>query len=124
MVTVFDVEPNAFIEELKEELKKFPEIKPPEWAKFVKTGSFKERPPVQEDWWYIRAAAILRYIYVYGKPIGVERLRRKYGGAKRHMHKPGKKAKASGKIIRTILQQLEKAGFVTKVLEGKGKGGY
>ncbi len=27
---------------------------------FVKTGPNKDRPPMQEDWWYIRAAAVLR----------------------------------------------------------------
>jgi small subunit ribosomal protein S19e len=81
MVTIFDVDANELIEVAKERLKKFEELRPPEWAKFVKTAPYKERPPQQDDWWYIRAAAILRYLYKIGRPIGVSRLRKKYGGS-------------------------------------------
>ncbi|HEC96161.1 MAG TPA: 30S ribosomal protein S19e, partial [Euryarchaeota archaeon] len=53
MVTVYDVPVTEFIERLAKELQKFEEIKPPEWAAYVKTGAHKERPPQREDWWYI-----------------------------------------------------------------------
>jgi small subunit ribosomal protein S19e len=56
-------------------------IKAPEWAIFVKTGVHKERPPIQEDWWQIRAADVLRTIERMG-PIGTQKLRTKYGGKK------------------------------------------
>jgi len=97
----------------------------PEWARFVKTGVNRERPPEQEDWWYIRAASILRKIQIK-QPIGVNRLRKIYGGRKNRGHKPEHKYKGSGSIIREILQQLEEAGFVKKdkkgrVLTPKGK---
>jgi small subunit ribosomal protein S19e len=116
MVSVREVEPAKFIERLKEELKKIEEIKEPLWAKFVKSGAHRQRPPEQKDFWYIRAASILRRIYLDG-PVGVERLRTYYGGRRSFGH-PKHFVKGSGKIIRTILQQLEKAGFVEK-----GKGG-
>ena len=115
MVTIFDVDANELIEVAKERLKKFEELRPPEWAKFVKTAPYKERPPQQDDWWYIRAAAILRYLYKIGRPIGVSRLRKKYGGSVKHRHEPPYHKRASGKIIRLILQQLERIGFVKKV---------
>ncbi len=122
MATVFDVDPNQLIEKAAEELKKIPEIQPPEWAKFVKTGAHKERPPMQKDWWYIRTAAILRKLYIYNKPIGVSKLRKKYGGRKNRGHKPERFYPGSGNIIRKVLQQLEKAGFAQQVAKGTHKG--
>jgi small subunit ribosomal protein S19e len=107
-----------FNELLKEELKKFKEISPPAWAKFVKSGAHRERPPQQEDFWYIRAASVLRRLYLDG-PVGVERLRTFYGGRKRRGHKPAHFRKASGSILRKILQQLEKAGLVEKDKKGR-----
>ena len=107
------------IKRIAEELKKMEEIKPPEWSKFVKTGVSRERPPSQADWWWTRAASILRKIYL-NKAIGVERLRKIYGKRKNRGHKPEHKYKASGAIIRKILQQLEAAGLV-KIERGKGR---
>ena len=121
MVTAFDVEHDALISTLKEKLKKTEFVKPEEWAQFVKSGRHAERVPVQEDFWYIRAASILRNLYIHG-PKGVERLRKVYGGRKNRGVKPEKKYKAGGKIIRTILQQLEKEGLVVKVMRSGRKG--
>ena len=117
--TARDVPADLLIERLKEKLKEIPEIQPPEWAKYVKTGSHRERPPQQEDWWYIRAASILRSIYLRG-PIGVEKLRTKYGGRKDRGVRPEHFRKASGHVIRKIMQQLEQAGLLEKV-ERKGR---
>ena len=88
-------------------------IEMPEWAKFVKTGAHVERPPHQRDWWYIRAASVLRKVYMDG-PVGVSRLRTFYGKKKNFGHRPSHFRKAGGKIIRTILQQLEGLGYVKK----------
>jgi len=117
--TARDVSPDLLIERLKEKLKDVPEIQPPEWAKYVKTGSHRERPPQQEDWWYVRAASVLRAVYLRG-PVGVEKLRTKYGGRKDRGVKPEHFRKASGHVIRKIMQQLEEAGLVEKV-ERKGR---
>ncbi|MBT4334728.1 30S ribosomal protein S19e [archaeon] len=102
---------DKLIEKTASELKKIEGIEAPEWAKFVKTGAHKERRPVDRDWWYTRSAAILRKVYKLG-PIGTSKLRVKFGGNKSRGHKPSKFYKGSGNIIRTILQQLETAGFV------------
>jgi len=117
-MSVFDVDAQKLIERLKEELKKFPEIKIPHWAKFVKNSAGNERPPEQKDFWYIRAASILRRLYIDG-PVGVSRLRTYYGRRKKRGRRPEKFYKASGKIIRVILQQLEKTGLVQKVNGGR-----
>lgn len=118
MTTVYDVNPQSLIGRVKERLKEYDEIQPTEWADYVKTGVHKERPPQQEDWWYIRAAAILRSVYING-PVGVNRLSKKFGGKKRRGVRKPKFAPASTNIIRKILQQLEKTGLVEKNKEGR-----
>lgn len=85
----------------------------PEWAQFVKSGSHRETLPKNPDWWYIRAASILRMTYKEG-PIGVGKLRNKYGGRKNRGMKPDAFELASGKVIRVILQQLEAAELITQ----------
>ncbi|MCK5023668.1 MAG: 30S ribosomal protein S19e [Candidatus Aenigmarchaeota archaeon] len=114
-----EIEPDKLIEGVSKELGKINDMKPPEWAEYVKTGVCKERVPTQENWWYIRSASILRKLSL-GKPIGVSRLKRVYGSNKRRGHKPNHKYPASGSVIREIFQQLEKAGLV-KMEKGKGR---
>ncbi len=121
MATIHDVSPEIFIKALAEELKKTEEIKAPEWTVFVKTGRSKERPPVQADWWYIRAASMLRSIQMRG-PLGVGKLRLKYGGKANRGYKTEHFYKSSGKIIRVLLQQLESAGLVEQKKVGVHKG--
>ena len=92
----------------------------PEWTKFAKTGSGKERIP-DKEYWHLRAASILRQISLKG-PIGTQKLRKKYSNKKNRGVKPEKTKKGSGKIIRTILQQLEKEGLVKQQTKGVHKG--
>ena len=78
-MTIYDVDQTELVESLTEELKKVETIKPPAWAAFVKTGIHKERPPLREDWWHVRAASVLRKVTLIG-PVGVSKLRTLYGG--------------------------------------------
>ena len=110
MNKVYDLPAQEFNLKLAEALKKIPEFKAPEWVEFVKSGPAKERPIDDEDFWFKRAASILRQIY-RKKIVGVNRLRTKYGSKKNRGMKPEKFKKAGGKIIRTILQQCDAAGF-------------
>lgn len=119
MASLTEVDGQELIKRLAEHLKSVEEIKPPQWALFVKTGVHKERPPAQKDWWWIRSASLLRKAYL-NNGIGVSRLRRVYGGRKNRGHKPEHKYKASGSVIRKSLQQLEAAGFLKKE-KGKGR---
>jgi small subunit ribosomal protein S19e len=111
MTTVYDVPADHIIRRTAEELKKRKEIVPPEWAAFAKTGAHKEMPPEDPDWWFTRAAAVLRRVYVDG-PLGVERMRSFYGGNKNRGSKPNAFRKGSGSILRKSLQQLEAAGLI------------
>ena len=121
MTNIQDVNPNDLIEKTALKLAEIPELKPPEWAIFVKTGLHKQRPPVQENWWHLRAAAVLRSLFILG-PIGTAKLRTKYGGKQRRGYQPSKFAKGSGNILRKILQQLEKAGLAQQVSKSGHKG--
>ena len=113
-----DVNPQKFVEKLSEELKRHENIKPPSWAAYVKTGANAERPPLQQDWWYLRSAAILRKVFLNG-PVGVQRLRTAFGGKRRRGHKPAHFKRAGGKVIRLMIQQLEKEGLITKTEKPK-----
>ena len=121
MTHILKVNPNALINITAEELKKQSLVQPPDWSKFVKTGHHKERLPDNTDWWYFRSAAVLRTVARLG-PIGTEKLRVKYGGKKNRGHKPERTYKASGSILRKVLQQLETSGLVKQTEKGAHKG--
>lgn len=120
MVTVRDVPASTFIERLANYLKSnVTSVKPPPWAGFTKTSPHKERVPDNPDWWYYRAAAILRKIYLAGDPVGLEVLRTIFGGLKRRGSAPPHFRKCGGSHIRRILHQLEAAGLVEKTPRGR-----
>ena len=128
MATLYDVPADALIEELASRLED--RIEAPDWADYVKTGSDRELPPEQEDFWYVRAASLLRKVAKDG-PVGVERLKTEYGdaarGSNRYRVAPRHSASGSGSIIRTILQQFEEEGLMDtagsegRVVTGEGR---
>ena len=113
MTTLYDVPADDLIEAVAEKLED--DLEAPEWIEFAKTGTSRELPPAQEDFWSRRAASLLRKVAIDG-PVGVERLRSAYGdaanGSTRYRVRPNKKREGSGNVIRTALQQLEDAGYV------------
>ncbi|MEM1695479.1 MAG: 30S ribosomal protein S19e [Desulfurococcaceae archaeon] len=120
MVTAIEVPADRFINKLASYLREnVPEVKPLPWALFVKTGCFKEKPPEDPNWWYYRAASILRKLYKAGEPVGLSELRRAYGGRKNRGSAPEKVYRAPGNAIRKILQQLERAQLVRRTKEGR-----
>lgn len=121
MTHILTVNPTQLNKKVAEELKNQKLVQPTEWAKFVKTGHSKERLPDSQDWWYSRAAAVLRSVAKLG-PVGTEKLRTKYGSKKNRGHQPEHVYKASGSHIRKILQQLEKSGLIKQVEKGVHKG--
>ncbi len=121
MTKILAVNAHTLIQQAAEELKKQKLVQPASWTAFVKTGHHRERLPENPDWWYIRAASILRTIARLG-PIGTQKLRTKYGGRKQRGHKPERTYKGSGSIARKILQQLEKSGLIKQTQKGAHKG--
>lgn len=123
MTTLYDVPAEELVEAVAERLADEGAVSEPDWFTFAKTGVGRELPPEQDDFWQRRAASLLRKVAVNG-PVGVGSLRTTYGGAKqgsnRYRVRPEHSTDASGKIIRTALQQLEDAGYV-QTAEGEGR---
>jgi small subunit ribosomal protein S19e len=117
MATAYDVPAEKLIPRIAEELKKVDTIKPPEWAAFVKTGRHREKSPIEEGWWFVRSAAVLRKIYVDG-PIGTTRLAAAFGGKADKGSKPNKAVRGSRSIARAVVQQLEKSQLIQKDRDG------
>lgn len=74
----------------------------PAWVDYVKTANGRELPPLDSDWFYVRAASVARKVYL-NDGIGVGALARWYGKAKYRGTVPRRHHDASRKIIRTIL---------------------
>ncbi len=116
---IYDLSPQEYNLKLADALKDVEEFKEPEWIRFVKSGPAKQRPIEDQNFWYKRAASILRQVYKKNI-VGVSRLRTRYGSRKSRGYKPEEFRKSGGKIIRTVLQQSDKAGFteIAKTVKG------
>lgn len=110
---VYDVPANDLLEQVAKDFKEKQTVKAPAFAAYVKTGQHAERAPTNVDWWFVRCASVLYRVFRDG-PVGTESLRTYYGGKKNRGTKPNQHRKASGKIIRLALQQLEKATLIKK----------
>ncbi|KAH9847933.1 ribosomal protein S19e [Lenzites betulinus] len=118
MPGVRDISAEAFITAYASHLKRSGKLEVPTWVDLVKTGSFKELAPYDADWYYVRAAAIARHIYLR-KDVGVGALRKLHGGRNRRGNRPSHHANCSASVQRKICQSLEKIG----VLEQTDNGG-
>ena len=119
MTTYYDVPADLLIPGLAERLRSYDGVSAPEWASQVKTGTHRERPPVQEDWWYTRAASILRKVAIKG-PIGTNRISQEFGGPKDRGVKKNKAVAGSRNVARKILQQLSDSGLLVESLNTAG----
>jgi small subunit ribosomal protein S19e len=122
MVTLYDAPADALIEALAGELSG--RIEEPAWATFAKSGPGREFPPEDEDFWYVRAASVLRRVAMDG-PVGVDRLSTYYGGPKdgstRYRVAPTHRSDGSEKLLRRVLQQLEEEGLVERPPNDEGR---
>ena len=121
--TVKDIPSNTFIPVLAQHLKKkFTEgkLELPDWTDRVKTSVSKELAPQDDDWYFVRAAAVARRIYIRGGQ-GVGTLRTAYGGSQRRGAAPNRFRRASGSIIRHVLQQLKDLGIIDTRKDKRGR---
>eukprot|EP00624_Nannochloropsis_granulata_P003376 evm.model.NODE_27169_length_92994_cov_27.080458.16 len=122
-VTVRDIKPQDFIVAYAAHLKTKDNFEVPKWADIVKTGIGKELAPYDPDWYYTRAAAVLRQIYLK-QGIGVGALRRIYGGSKRRGVERSTTVLGAGGCIRHVLIQFEvRVGVVEVWCGGKREKG-
>ncbi|EIW81355.1 ribosomal protein S19 [Coniophora puteana RWD-64-598 SS2] len=118
MPGVRDISADAFIVAYSSHLKRSGKLEVPTWVDMVKTGSYKELAPYDPDWYYVRAAAIARHIYLR-KDVGIGALTKLHGGRNRRGNRPSHHAPCSSSVQRRICQSLEKIG----VLEQTDNGG-
>ncbi len=123
MPTVYDVPADELIKRTAEYLREnISEVSPLPWVSLVKTSSHLVSPPLSlggSDFWYIRSASLLRKIYIE-KLVGINHLRKEYGGRSSKGTVGKHKRSSGGAILRNILKQLEMAGLVETV-ERKGR---
>jgi small subunit ribosomal protein S19e len=123
---VREVPADAFVARLSSYLETSQAITPPKWADLIKTASFHQMPPNFANWWYTRAASIARQLYLHPNA-SVGDLRNRYGGKQHNGSAPCHFAKAGGKIVRVILQELERIQWATvgekggRILTAKGQ---
>ena len=116
---VKDVPAHDFITAYAAHLKSNDKLHLPTWVDVVKTGKHKELAPYDEDWYFVRAAAVCRRLY--NRPgIGIGRFQTLFGGAARRGARPEKFSKSSGGLVRHILKSLEEIGIVEKDAGVKG----
>merc|ERR1712212_433292 len=115
--SVKDVNQQQFTKAFAAFLKKSGKVKVPEWSDLVKTASFKELAPFDEDWFYTRLSAIARHIYMRS-PVGVGAVKRIFGGRINRGSAPSHYVRSSGSIARKALQTLEVLKLVEKAANG------
>lgn len=117
MANVFDVDGSALIKKTSEMLKEKGMAKP-EYVSFVKSGAAKERVPTDPDFYYVRAASLLRQVYLNG-PVGIARMRTRYGTRKLHTIHRHHHFRSGGSIIKDAFDSLEKLNYVKKTPKGR-----
>ena len=111
--TVLDVPSNKFINQLASFLKEKNIIKIPKYAPLVKSSRANDCEPINPDYFYYKAAAIVRKLYITkSKNIGVGSLRVMFSKKERRGSQPPKTFRAGGKIIREIVIQLKNADYI------------
>ncbi|KAK9896825.1 putative RPS19B-ribosomal protein S19.e, cytosolic [Cystobasidium minutum MCA 4210] len=113
MPGVRDVRAEDFIAAYSSHLKRSGKLEIPVWVDIVKTATFKEQAPYDPDWFYVRAAAVARHVYLR-KHVGVGRMQKVHGGAANRGQRPSRHTDASGSVERKVMQGLEKIGVLEK----------
>ncbi|MBU0586636.1 40S ribosomal protein S19 [Candidatus Micrarchaeota archaeon] len=120
MSSALDVDVNKLNAKVAEKLKGMG-IVVPKFVGVVKSGAHADRPPEQDDFFFVRCASVMRQAYVRNI-VGVQRLRTHYGGKKSRGVRPERYMRAGGSTVRKAMQALEKAGLMEKVDKGQRKG--
>uniref|UniRef100_S4R7M9 Small ribosomal subunit protein eS19 n=1 Tax=Petromyzon marinus TaxID=7757 RepID=S4R7M9_PETMA len=112
-ITVKDVNQQEFVKALAAFLKKSGKLKKPDWVDTVKLAKHKELAPYDGDWYYVRAASVVRHLYLRGG-VGVGAMTKIYGGRQRNGTKPSHFSRGSKNVARKVLQSLESLKMVEK----------
>jgi len=120
--TVKDVPAQIYVQAFAQHLKKSNKLELPDWHDIVKTGNYKELCPQDPDWYYIRAASIMRHLYL--RPgTGIGAFTKVYGGRGRKTRSTRRPHffRGAGGLVRHILKQLAELEFVAERKDRKGR---
>merc|ERR1712160_232229 len=118
MVCVKDVNQSDFVVAFAAFLKKSGKMTVPKWSDYAKTACHKQLAPANDDWFYIRTAAVARQLYIKGT-VGTGRMATIYGGSANRGFRPSHTRKGNGHIARLAFQQLEAMKLVEKADKGR-----
>ncbi|KNB42987.1 ribosomal protein S19 [Blastocystis sp. subtype 4] len=120
ITTAKDVEAMKLIQAYADFLKRSGKIELPKMHDIMRTRVFSDYIPLDEDWYYIRCAAIARHLYM--RPcVGINSLREHFGGKHRNGVRHAYHDHANGTIIRSAIHNLEKMGLVEEAKNGGRK---
>ncbi|CAD6574034.1 MAG: 40S ribosomal protein S19 [Tremellales sp. Tagirdzhanova-0007] len=120
MPGVRDISAESFIKAYSSHLKRSGKLEIPTWVDTVKTGPQKELAPYDPDWFYVRAAAVARHIYLR-KHVGVGALAKLHGSKNRRGNRPSHHRDSSTGVQRNVVQALEKIGVLEQATDGGRK---
>ena len=81
MASVKDVDQQKFVTGFADFLKKSGKMPVPDWADLIKLARFNEQGPLDQDWYFVRAASVARHLYIRS-PAGVGSFTKIYGARK------------------------------------------
>ena len=113
MTTVYDIPADLFNPALAEAMAEQKAVSMPDWGQYVKTAVDRERPPTQDNWWYLRTAAILRKVARNG-PVGVTHLAQAFGGKKDNGAMPNTPGVACDTSSARLFNNLRMPGWSKK----------
>ncbi|KAL0229959.1 hypothetical protein PCE1_003523 [Barthelona sp. PCE] len=85
---------------------------------YIKSAPGRELGPQDPDWFFKRAAAILRRVYIQ-PGIGLGGFAKYFGAKARNGHARNHGALAARGVIRRIIQNFEKAGLIEQSTKGR-----
>lgn len=116
--TVRDVPAYKWVKAMASQFKREGKLQVPNIAELVKTSHGRERAPQNADWYYLRAAAVLRHIYL--RPgNGYGGLAKAFAIKKNNGSKPERTTKAATGPLHWACKSLEGLKLIAK---GKGHG--
>ncbi|MCL5430121.1 MAG: 30S ribosomal protein S19e [Candidatus Marsarchaeota archaeon] len=116
MSNVYDTNPQELVKAAAQKLKE--KVKKPDYINYVKSGSDKERTPQDPDFFFVRSASVLRQVYLNG-PVGVSRLRTRYGSGKEHRVHRHHHIRSGGSVISDSFKALEQLNYIKKTKRGR-----
>jgi small subunit ribosomal protein S19e len=111
---IHEVRAGAFNETLKCYLKDSGKLKLPVDWDIIKTGRGRERAPEDDDWYYLRTAAVVRQLAL-SETVTIAAIARRYGNWKNRGVRPSKFVECDESLCCSVFDNLEDMRWVNLV---------